>query len=315
MKPLKINRTNDALFKYIFANEQYKLITLDFINSVFEFRGLAGITDLEFLDRELSAEGEKQKSSRLDFLARCSDGSKINIEIQVVQIKGMDKRTLFYWCRVYNDLKEGEDYNDLCRTVSIIILDFEISDKKQYPAFHSVFGLYDNLTGNKFSDDLEIHVIELPKWKLQIMGDDQKPDREKIKELRRLEKWVSYFSKRTKGEELEAIAMSEPRIKEALAAQTIFRRDKDSWGEYQDAEKQKSDEKAIRRTALEEGEARGLKKGEKIGEKRGEKRGEKIGEMNMLHLLYKNGAISLDVAASNAGKTVSQLRKLWKLDS
>ena len=109
--------------------------------------------------------------------------------------------------------------------------------------------------------------------------------------------------------------MSEPRIKEALAAQTIFRQDKASWGEYQDAEKQKSDEKAIRRTALEEGEARGLKKGEKIGEKRGEKRGEKIGEMNMLHLLYKNGSISLDVAASNAGKTVSQLRKLWKLDS
>ena len=101
--------------------------------------------------------------------------------------------------------------------------------------------------------------------------------------------------------------MSEPRIKEALAAQTIFRRDKDSWGEYQDAEKRKRDEKAIRRTALEEGKA--------IGHKQGHKQGLMEGQMQTLQTLYKNGTISLDVAASNAGKTVSQLRKLWKLDS
>ena len=105
--------------------------------------------------------------------------------------------------------------------------------------------------------------------------------------------------------------MSEPRIKEALAAQTIFRQDKASWGEYQNAEKQKSDEKAIRRTALEEGEAKGLKK----GQKQGHKQGLMEGQMQTLQTLYKNGSISLDVAASNAGKTVSQLRKLWKLDS
>lgn len=46
MKPLKINRTNDAVFKNIFANKKHKAITIDFINSVFfekdKSRGIGG---------------------------------------------------------------------------------------------------------------------------------------------------------------------------------------------------------------------------------------------------------------------------------
>ena len=47
------NRMNDALAKFIFANEQHKDSTLALINSVFEFEGTKEIVDLEFKDREL----------------------------------------------------------------------------------------------------------------------------------------------------------------------------------------------------------------------------------------------------------------------
>ena len=62
-----------------------------------------------------------------------------------------------------------------------------------------------------------MHFIEIPQWKLDIMKkiDDKgkdKPqnivDAEKVKAMKRLDKWVSYFSSKTKPEELEAIASS-----------------------------------------------------------------------------------------------------------
>ena len=56
MRPLAINRTNDAVFKTIFANEKHKDITLSLINAVFEFEGTGQIQDITFLDRELDAE-------------------------------------------------------------------------------------------------------------------------------------------------------------------------------------------------------------------------------------------------------------------
>ena len=53
MEILNLNRTNDAVFKTIFANQQHKDITLSLINAVFEFQGTGQIKDITFIDREL----------------------------------------------------------------------------------------------------------------------------------------------------------------------------------------------------------------------------------------------------------------------
>ena len=53
MDILNLNRTNDAVFKTIFANQQHKDITLSLINAVFEFQGTGQMQDITFIDREL----------------------------------------------------------------------------------------------------------------------------------------------------------------------------------------------------------------------------------------------------------------------
>jgi predicted transposase/invertase (TIGR01784 family) len=83
MQILNLNRMNDALFKSIFA--QNSDITLSLINSVFEFQGSALISDIEIIDRNLDAEEEEGKESRLDLLGRSPDGTVINLEIQVAK--------------------------------------------------------------------------------------------------------------------------------------------------------------------------------------------------------------------------------------
>lgn len=89
MAPLIINRTNDALFKNIFANKKHKNITLSLINSVLEFEGTAQVQDIDFLDREVNGENDTDKDSRLDFLGVCSDGTKINVEIQIAKLEAI----------------------------------------------------------------------------------------------------------------------------------------------------------------------------------------------------------------------------------
>lgn len=228
MQILNLNRMNDALFKNVFA--QNSDITLSLINSVFEFQGSALISDIKFVDRNLDAEEDDGKESRLDLLGRSSNGTIVNLEIQVAKQGYMGRRSLYYWSRLYNELKSGEEYTELKRTVAINILDFNLFDRKKYPSYHSCFGVYDIKTGNQLTSDCELHFLELPKWNLK-----------KVKETNRLERWLSYFSKKTAVKELEEIAMLEPAIKKAFEAETIFTQDEINRRRYELREKSQRD--------------------------------------------------------------------------
>ena len=225
---LNLNRMNDALFKNIFA--QNSDITLSLINSVFEFQGSTLILDIEFIDRNLDADEDDGKEARLDLLGRSSDGTVVNLEIQVAKQGYMGRRSLYYWSRLYNELKSGEEYTELKRTVAINILDFNLFDKKKYPSYHSCFGVYDIKTGNQLTSDCELHFLELPKWNLKT-----------VKETNRLERWLSYFSKKTAVKELEEIAMLEPAIKKAFDAEKIFTQDEINRRRYELREKSQRD--------------------------------------------------------------------------
>ena len=228
MQILNLNRMNDALFKNIFA--QNSDITLSLINSIFEFQGSALILDIEFIDRNLDAEEDDGKEARLDLLGRSSDGTVINLEIQVAKQGYMGRRSLYYWSRLYNELKSGEAYTELKRTVAINILDFNLFDRKKYPSYHSCFGVYDIKTGNQLTSDCELHFLELPKWNLKT-----------VKETNSLERWLSYFSQKTAVKELEEIAMLEPAIKKAFEAEKIFTQDEINRRRYELREKSQRD--------------------------------------------------------------------------
>ncbi|MDD6135067.1 MAG: PD-(D/E)XK nuclease family transposase [Selenomonadaceae bacterium] len=81
-------------------------------------------------------------------------------------LAAMDERSFYYyWARNYADLKRGEEYDQLNRTVAINILGFNLFDANDYPDMHSCFGIFDIKTGYQLTDKLEIHFLELPKFK------------------------------------------------------------------------------------------------------------------------------------------------------
>jgi len=75
----------------------------------------------------------------------------------------MDKRSLFYWSREFvKSLDAGQDYKELPRVITINILNFEfLSDGN----FHSCFHLREDKDRILLTDALEIHYIDMVKWR------------------------------------------------------------------------------------------------------------------------------------------------------
>ena len=251
MKRQNYNPMNDYLFKFVFGREERKRITLSFLNAVLGREGEDELTDIAFADREFDPRFSEEKLSRLDIYGVVSDGSKINIEVQLVNYQNMEKRTLYYWSQMYQSLRKGEDYENLTRSITINLLNFRLLPQENA---HNMYGLYDIASGHRLTEDLEIHFLEIPKFHVKS-----------VKEMKRLEKWLAYFSNKLDERETEELAMSEAAISEAIRAEQVFMQsDVERW-QYEQREKALRDYisgmRAARRIGLAEGRAEGRAKG------------------------------------------------------
>ena len=204
-----INRINDYAFKRIMGSEEGKEALISFLNAVLKPAPGKELTSVELLDRELDPKYLLDRAARLDILARTAAGALINVEVQINNQYNIDKRTLFYWAGLYyGQLTSGENFIYLRKTVTINILGFSwLKDKNKY---HHTFRLREDETGELLNEDLEIHILELPK----------------ITKLNRrhhntLEEWLMYFNN-LEGEEMEEIAMANPGIRKAMTIEQIF---------------------------------------------------------------------------------------------
>jgi hypothetical protein len=245
------NPLNDYLFKFVFGKEERKRITLSFLNAVLGREGRDELTDITFVDRELDPNFDDGKQSRLDVYGIASDGSKINIEVQLVNYGDMQKRTLYYWARMYQSLRKGEEYENLTPSITINLLNFRLLPQE---CPHNVYGLYDIASGHRLTEDLEIHFLEIPKFQVKS-----------VKEMKRLEKWMAYFSNKLNEKETEELAMSEAAINEAIQAEHVFMQSEVERWQYEQREKALRDYisgmRHARRTGLAEGRAEGRAEG------------------------------------------------------
>ena len=226
---MKLNRLNDVFFKYLLGDVKRKTLTLSFINSILNRTEGNLFTDLDFLDKELTPIEQEGKISILDIRARMNDGTQVNIEVQVCKDPDMAKRSLYYWSKMYSgELHEGEPYNKLMQAISINLMDFNAFP--QYTACHHSYHICNDETHDRLLDDLEMHFIELEKIRI---GD--------IRNLKKSEQWIAYFSNQCSDEEREALAMSEPAIKEAMRSEMYFTQDEKLRRKYEIQEKARRD--------------------------------------------------------------------------
>ena len=270
-----LNRMNDAFAKFIFANEARKLLTLDLINSFFEFEGTAQIMDFSFSDRELDPDKKRGKGVVLDVVGESSDGTLVNVEIQLQQFDDMDRRTLYYWSQLYTRrLLSGEDYENLNRTVTLNILDYTLFPKEKWPHYHSCFAVLNTREMNHaLTKDLEIHFVELPK----LTRSDKNT-------ARHLERWLRYLSPKTTMEERRRLAMEDANIHTAMEAEKEFVKNPLCITAYEQHQKYLRDKHAREKFVRKEGEAIG------------EARGIAMGIAKAVSALRKKGKSDADIA-------------------
>lgn len=213
--------TNDLVFKFVFGRDERKNVTLAFINDMTGREGRDAFVDLDFRTSELVPDKLDDKLGRLDIFGILDNNTRIDVEMQVINHRNMEKRSLFYWAHMYlhfDALKKGQSYRQIKPTIAINILRFSFLPCKEP---FSQYGLYNPKNQHKLTDDLELDFLEIPKYK-------NKP----VKEMNRVERWLAYFANRLDDEGKEELAMSNPEIAEAMEASDRFMMDDKAYHEY-----------------------------------------------------------------------------------
>ena len=175
----------DFSFKYLFRNEA---VRRHFISDVLGIP-LKDIRSVCLTNTFLWKQYRKQKQGILDIVLELNDDSKVNIELQIEVMSYWDKRSLFYWSKMFTEgLLAGQKYNKLKRCICISILGFNLDDR---PEYHRIYRLRDE-TGREFSDMMELHVIELNKT---LNGTNQ------------MDEWIRLFNAETE-EDLDMLEAS-----------------------------------------------------------------------------------------------------------
>ena len=255
----KYNPMNDILFKFIFGKEERKHVTIDFLNAVLDRHGAKAIKDIQFQNSEIVPLYEDDKLTRLDIFCVTEDGTQIDVEIQIVDKKNMERRTLYYWSQMYlMNLAKGGKYQNLKPSITINILRYTIFPGQ--PA-HSMYSIYNIETGRRLNEDMELHFLEVPKFQ-------KKP----VSDMTSVERWLAYFSNKLDLKEMEELAMNEAAIQTALDAAAVFMQNKQERLNYLNREMAIMDYESDKDAWIDAGRAEGLAEGRVEGEKNADRR-------------------------------------------
>ena len=254
------NPMNDVLFKFIFGKEERKQITIDFLNAVLEPSLGHSIKDLTFASTEMNPEHDNDKLTRLDVSCILDTQEQVDVEVQVLNEKNMNRRTLFYWAQMYlMSLPAGKTYNDLKPAITVNLLNFAFLPQEEP---HAMYGIYNKANGHQLTKDLELHFLEIPKYANQAK-------QKSISQMTKMERWLAYFANQLDKKGKEELAMSEAAIQEAMEAARIFFNNTAERRQYINREMARMDRESMLQNALNEGVEKGKEKGRAEGKAEG----------------------------------------------
>jgi predicted transposase/invertase (TIGR01784 family) len=155
---------NDIIFKIVFGTDANRPLLRALLNALLGLQGPDRITDLTILNPSIDKEYLAQKDAILDVKAQDTRGRRYNIEVQLASRPAYVARAIFYLARLYTDqLEKGDPYSRLARTIGISLLDFVLIP--ELPDLHNRYRFYDEAHQRELTDILEIHFIELARFR------------------------------------------------------------------------------------------------------------------------------------------------------
>ena len=242
--------------------------------------------------------------------AKGVDGKLFNVEMQIIDQHNYDKRSLYYWARLYSgQIGSGEKYLDLNKTISINVLNFNFLPEAEY---HNIYHIYNDKTKTLFSNQFELHFIELKKYNERFSNT--------------LDRWVNFlqraegYSQANLPKQLQEI----PTILSAVESLDYINFSDEERDEYENTLKWMRDivggiEKATDdgiQEGIEKGIEIGLEKGIEVGMEKGMEKGMEVGmEKGIKNTRIEVARNLLDVLdnetiANKTGLMVDEIQKL-----
>ena len=238
----------DVIFQALFGEVGNERITKKFLEAILDRK-------LEEVDLSgnivLRREKLEDKMGVLDVIVKINKKEYCNVEMQLIEKDKLLERILYYWARIYTkNLKSGNDYINLRKTIEVLIVNFEIKELKELE-YHSKWKIIEEKNRKLIlTEDLELHIIEIPK----IYRKEGKEEE--------LTKWI-YFIENPESEKVGEYMKENKEMKEAKEKLEVMSEDERMQILAELKEKAIRDEKATERYGIRVGIERGRKQEKK----------------------------------------------------
>ena len=216
------NPLNDYFIRYLFTDKgSSETILLDFINSIMINANMKTFRSVEILTPFNLKKNKNLKETIVDVKCITQNGSVVIIEIQLQGNSRFPERILYYWAANYSKLlKHGERYDELTPVISINLLNFNLDKTKN---IHSCYMLYEMNNKKLLTDHLQIHIIELKKFKKNVLSKD-------------LNYWLKIFTSKNLEASMSEIVKEKPIMEEVQKKYNNFVKSRLMMMEYEKKE-------------------------------------------------------------------------------
>uniref|UniRef100_UPI003F4BC832 Rpn family recombination-promoting nuclease/putative transposase n=1 Tax=Brachyspira catarrhinii TaxID=2528966 RepID=UPI003F4BC832 len=277
------NPLNDYFIRYLFTDKgSSESILLDFINSIMLNANMKTFRSVEILTPFNLKKNRNLKETIVDVKCITQNGSVVIIEIQLQGNSRFPERILYYWAANYSKLlKHGERYDELTPVISINLLNFNLDKTKN---IHSCYMLYEMNNHKLLTDHLQIHIIELKKFRKNILTKD-------------LNCWLKMFTSKNLEASMSEIVKEKPIMEEVQKKYNNFLKSKLMMMEYEKKE------------AYLYGNQIMLDEERRLGREEGREEGEKNKAISIAKSLKKSG-LDAKFISENTGLSIKEIEKL-----
>ena len=262
-----------------------KDVSLDFIDKIMIGADMKTFKAVEILNPFNLKRHYKDKETIVDVKCITKNGTVVIIEVQLSGNSRFPERILYYWASNYSKLlKKGEQYDDLTPVISINLLNFNLSKKNEN--VHSCYMIYDTKSKRLLTDHLQIHMIELKKFKFK---DDNLP--------KDLNYWLGFFTTNNMEAYMSEIVKEKPIMEEAHKRYNNFIRSRLMMREYEKKE------------IYQYGNQIMLKEERRIGRREGKLKGIKDEKYSIAKSL-KNSGLDNQFISEHTGLSIEEIHKL-----
>lgn len=123
-----------------------------------------------------------------------TEDEELNVGIQIIDGNYVQNKMFLYYARVHTNQITYNDNRKIAKTVTINILDFNYFSSYNY---HRKISIKTNIIDDNILETMEMHVIELPKFKMLNLSN-----------IKKEEAWIGYFQ----GQNLKLIQLSKEKF-------------------------------------------------------------------------------------------------------